>query len=224
MDADGQMHSVKALIDCGASSFFISPKLVQLLGLQTQSAFTTTRSLDSRILASMQNSQKLLLRLQYLPQLAPVDESDVLVVKMTSYDLVLGIPWFEKNNPDIDWSRKRLIALRNPNPVDLQIAGRYRHPKIPNPVNSGRYLTDPVNSGSGSPANALAGKSSEYESPDTSIEMISATQYERLLGNPKELSEAFAIRLWQGPGLLGGMEHGRELSHNGKYTQVCIAS
>ena len=41
------------------------------------------------------------------------------------------------------------------------------------------------------------------------IEMISSVQFEGLLASP-ELSEAFAIRLWQEAGLLGGTEHGRE--------------
>ena len=33
---------------------------------------------------------------QYWDYLAPVDESDVLVVPMSAYDLVLGLPWFHK--------------------------------------------------------------------------------------------------------------------------------
>jgi hypothetical protein len=44
------------------------------------------------------------------------------------------------------------------------------------------------------------------------IEMLSAVQFETLLANAGELSEAFAIRLWQGPGLLGGTEHGQVMS------------
>ena len=91
-----------------------------------------------------------------------------------------------------------------------------------------------MNSAPGSPANALAGTNddeaysekdelsagvqNENESPDVEmisenesldIEMISSVQFEGLLASP-ELSEAFAIRLWQEAGLLGGTEHGRE--------------
>ena len=86
---------------------------------------------------------------------------------------------------------------------------------------------------SGSPANALAGTNddeassenedqsavqSENESPDVEmisenesldIEMISSVQFESLLASP-ELSDAFAIRLWQEAGLLGGTEHREE--------------
>ena len=90
-----------------------------------------------------------------------------------------------------------------------------------------------MNSAPGSPANALAGTNddeassenedqsavqSENESPDVEmisenesldIEMISSVQFEGLLASP-ELSEAFAIRLWQEAGLLGGTEHREE--------------
>jgi hypothetical protein len=223
-DADGSMRTVKALIDCGASSFFISPKLVQLLGLreQTVPAYTTTRGLDGKILAHARNSRKLSLDLQYLPELALMQESDVLVVKMTSYDLVLGLPWFERYNPDIDWTRKRLINLRNP-------------------VNAQAGITDqnPMNAQVGklNPVIALAGKTNDDDVLNESrspvhpndealhIETLSAVQFESLLASA-ELSEAFAIRLWQGTGLLGGTEHGQGLSLNlsGKYTCACVAS
>jgi hypothetical protein len=116
MDREGKMRVVKALIDSGASSFFISPKLVRYLGLreQTSPAYITTRGLDGKILARARDSQKLSLRMQYLSHLAPVEEPEVLVVDMSAYDLVLGIPWFERHNPDIDWVKKRLMTLRNP--------------------------------------------------------------------------------------------------------------
>jgi hypothetical protein len=218
-DIDGTMRTVRALIDCGASSFFISPKLVQLLGLreQTEPAFTTTRGLDGTILAHARDSRKLSLDMQYLPELALMQEPDVLVVKMTSYDLVLGLPWFERHNPDIDWTRKRLINLRNP--ANHALAGRYpEHSSVLSGLN---------------PVNALAGTNSD-DAPDNEslssvhpnedreaidIEMLPAVQFESLLAGA-ELSEAFAIRLWQGPGLLGGTEHGQGLSLNfsGKYT------
>src|SRR5258705_6230940 len=126
LDAEGRMQYIRALIDCGASSIFISQKLVRSLGLETSAAYTTTRGLDGRILAHARNSQKLNLTMQYLPQLTPVEELDVLVVDMKAYDIVLGIPWFEIHNPDIDWVRKRLISLRNP-----------VHAGTQNPVNSG---------------------------------------------------------------------------------------
>jgi hypothetical protein len=61
-----------------------------------------------------QDSWNMRITVQYLVYLAPVDESDVLVVAMPAYDLVLEIPWFQKRNPDIDWSHHRLTSLRSP--------------------------------------------------------------------------------------------------------------
>ena len=140
---------------------------------------------------------------------------------MKAYDIVLGIPWFEIHNPDIDWVRKRLISLRNP-------------------VNSGTQ--SPINLGNS--ANALAGSLndvgtlSEHEelssvqnnenepSSETNIEMVSAVEFDCLLASA-ELSEAYALRLWQGTvGLLGGTEHGQEMSleQPGIYSQTCVAS
>src|SRR6266705_2281278 len=104
-NADGYMRMVKALIDCGATSLFISQKLVSSLGLrrQTEPAYATTRGLDGSILARARDTRKLSLKLQYMPYLAPVDKPDFLVVGMKPYDLVLGLPWFQKHGPHIDW-------------------------------------------------------------------------------------------------------------------------
>jgi len=51
---------------------------------------------------------------QYMEHLSPVQELEVLVVPMWAYDLVLGLPWFQSRNPDVDWQRGRLLALRTP--------------------------------------------------------------------------------------------------------------
>ena len=51
------------------------------------------------------DSRKIRITVQYLDYLVPLDRSDVIVVPMRAYDLVLGWPWFPKQNPDIDWAR-----------------------------------------------------------------------------------------------------------------------
>jgi len=52
---------------------------------------------------------------QYIDYLAKVDELDVLVEPMRAYDQVLDLPWFHKNNPDIDRARRLLTSLQSPN-------------------------------------------------------------------------------------------------------------
>jgi len=116
MDARGRWKTVRALIDCGATSVFVSPRLVERLGIEDQMkpAFTTTRGIDGKILVDARDSQKVDLNVQYLSYLAPTMEKDCLIVPMQAYDVVLGIPWFKARNPDIDWLHGCLLCLRTP--------------------------------------------------------------------------------------------------------------
>jgi hypothetical protein len=111
---------VKALIDCGATSIFASPWLVAKLGLETEHAHITTYRLDGGVLAHARDSRKMHLAVKYFAQ-APVDEPEArdsgdepeaLIVPMTAYDLVLGLPWFRTMNPEIDWEEGKLLSLR----------------------------------------------------------------------------------------------------------------
>jgi predicted aspartyl protease len=103
---------VKALIDCGATSIFASPKLIEILGLQTQQAHTTIYGLDGNVMSHAKDSRKTRLSVSYYEHEQPVDESEVLIVRMTAYDLVLGLPWFKAGNPEIDWETGKLLSLQ----------------------------------------------------------------------------------------------------------------
>lgn len=201
-DSTGKMVTVRALIDCGATSIFVSPKLVRSLGLETSPAYITTLGLGGAILAHARDSRRVRTMMQYLPHLAPVDESDVLVVKMTAYDLVLGMPWFERHGPEIDWARKRLLSLR---------AAAASHPS------DGVIATSP----NGGTAESHRAEGTRFAKADTpiSIEMLSATSFEKLLAGP-EASTAFAVRIWQGQGLLGGTLQGFSLNLTGETPHV----
>jgi hypothetical protein len=60
---------------------------------------------DRRCDAIYKGHRKTRITVQYLDYLAPVYKSVVLVVPMRAYDLVRGLPWFHKQNLDIDWAR-----------------------------------------------------------------------------------------------------------------------
>ena len=60
---------------------------------------------DRRCDATAMNSRKTRITVQHWDYLAQVDRSDMLVMPMRAYNLVLGLPWFPKQNPDIDWAR-----------------------------------------------------------------------------------------------------------------------
>jgi hypothetical protein len=93
-DRHGEMQRVQALIDCGATSIFMSPRLLLRLGLRHQAAHTTTLGLNGHVIEHANDSRKTTISVQYLKHLAPVDESEVVVVLIKAYDLVLGLPWF----------------------------------------------------------------------------------------------------------------------------------
>jgi hypothetical protein len=105
------MQRVKALIDCGATSIFISTSLLRKLKLPHEPAFTFTQALNGQVMMSAKESRKASLLVQYFEHLTPVDESEVLVVPMKAYDRVLGLPWFKARNPEIYWTKGRLTAL-----------------------------------------------------------------------------------------------------------------
>ena len=119
-DRYGEMQGVQVLIDSGATSTFMSPKLLRRLGLRHQAAHTTTLGLNGHVIEHANDSRKTTISVQYLNHLAPVDESEVLVVPIKAYDLVLGLPWLRARNPEIDWSKKLLLSLRNPTGSDTQ--------------------------------------------------------------------------------------------------------
>ena len=232
-DIDGSMRTIKALVDCGASSLFISQRLVDSLGFrnQTRPAYITTRGLDGTIMARAKDSRKLSLELQYMPHLAPVDEPDFLVVKMKPYDLVLGLPWFAKHGPEIDWVQKRLISLRNAESLDLRkvptgsrdqfgSGGTDSTPAVDlkpvgkslvdDTISASEPLMSRTVSGIAAESRTVTGRSADADEQARairrapSIEILSATQFESLLASTEVISSAFALRIWQGTGLLGG--------------------
>jgi hypothetical protein len=166
------MQRVKELIDCGATSIFRSPSLLRKLELPHEPAFISTPGLNCQVMMSARESRKASLEDQYLEHLEPVDESEVLVVAMKAYDLVLGLPWFKSRNPEIDWTNSPLAALRTPNEP--------QRAKIPEADRA-------------SPLLERSEENTNNEHPPD-IQLLGATTFGHLLAS-EEVVEAFAIRL-----------------------------
>jgi hypothetical protein len=115
-DIQGNWTRVKALIDCGATSIFASSKLIEILGLQTPEAHTTTYRLDGNVMSHTKDSRKTCLSVRYSEHEQPVDESEVLIVPIMAYDLVLGLLWFKARNLEIDWEAGKLLSLQRHQP------------------------------------------------------------------------------------------------------------
>jgi hypothetical protein len=127
------------------------------------------------------DSRKTRITIQYLDYLAPVNESDVVVVPMRSYDLVLGLPWFHKRNPEIDWAHRRLTGLRSPSV-------------------SGVEEMTPMST-------SVASKVSEAENDKLlgrgpSMQTLGATAFDDLLARD-EVVAAFALWIGECTGLVG---------------------
>jgi hypothetical protein len=90
--------------------------LIEILGLQTQEAHTTTYGLDGNVMSHAKDSRKTRLSVSYFEHEQPVDESEVLIVPMMAYNLVLGLPWFKARNPEIDWEAGKLLSLQRRQP------------------------------------------------------------------------------------------------------------
>jgi len=74
----------------------MAPRLLKRLGISHEAAHITSLSLDGKVMQHAKDSRKTRITIQYLDYLAPDNESDVLVIQMSAYDLVLGLPWFHK--------------------------------------------------------------------------------------------------------------------------------
>ena len=86
------MQCVRAIVDCGATSIFMTPRLLKRLGISHQAALITTLAMTGGVIQHAKDSRKTRITVQCVDYLAPVDRSDVLVVPMRAYDLVLGLP------------------------------------------------------------------------------------------------------------------------------------
>jgi len=93
-DGNWEMQCVRALIDCGAMSILMAPRVQTQLGLVDEPSYVTTLGLNAQAMAHASDSRKTAFTVQYMEHLSPVRESEVLVVPMRAYDLVLGLPWF----------------------------------------------------------------------------------------------------------------------------------
>jgi len=101
-DKHGKMQLVRALIDCRAPSVLLAPRLLKRLGISREAAHTTTLGLGGQIMQHAKVSRKMSITIQYMENLPPVPEPEVLVMPMRAYDRVLKLLWFKGRNPEID--------------------------------------------------------------------------------------------------------------------------
>jgi len=180
------MHPVKAIIDSSATRIFISPSLLKKLELPHEPAFTSTQGLNDQVMMFARKSRKASLLVEYFEHLKPVDKSEVSVVPMKPYHLVLGLPWFKARNPEIECTKGRLTALRLQNSTQR---AEFRE--------SDRTSALPELS-----------EENTIDRPPTDIQLLGATTFGHLSASEEEV-EAFAIRLGEYEGFHGTSRGGR---------------
>jgi len=210
-DQHGELQRIRALIDCGATTIFMSPQLLNRLGLPHEAAHISTHGLDGQVIAHARKSRKTAITVQYMDHLAPVHEPEVLVVPMGAYDLVLGFPWFKTRKPEIDWATGRLTSLRTPSGegearrsgmIVQWYEGRYdKSTKVRLPDIGGSTPT--INTTSEIPVDPDGNpRESGEDSPTPDIEILGATAFDDLLASDETI-ETFALRIGECSGLLG---------------------
>jgi hypothetical protein len=191
-DGSGEMQPVRAPIDWGATSIFMAPRLRKLLGLMDEPAYMTTVGLNGQVMAHGSDSGKTAFTVQYMEHLSPVQESGVLVVPMRAYDLVLGLPWFNSRNPDVDWQSGRLLALRTPGEAEVVAVDRVEHQECPGNVPGSTAREEACSEGGGG-------------IPD--IQILGATAFDDLLAS-EQVVGTFFLRVGDCTGLLGATVEG----------------
>jgi hypothetical protein len=97
----------------------LSPRLRKRLDLAEEPAYVTSLGLNGQVMAHASGSRKMVFTVQSMEHLSLVREPEVLVVPLPAYDLVLGLPWFQSRNPDVDWQPCRLLALQTPRGAEV---------------------------------------------------------------------------------------------------------
>jgi len=191
-NGSGGMQPVRALIDCGATSIFMTPRLRKRLRQAGKPAYVTTLGLNGHVTAHASESRKAMITVRYIEHLSPVQESEVLVVPKRAYDLVLGLPWLLSRNPDVDWQSGRLLALRTPAGADVVAVDRVDHQECPGYAPGSTAREEACSEGGGG---------IPY------IQILGATAFDDLLASELVVG-TFFLRVWDCTGLLGATMEG----------------
>jgi hypothetical protein len=170
----------------------MTPRLRKRLGLAVKPAYVITLGLNGQVMAHTSDSRKTAFTGQYMDHISPVEESEVLVVPMRAYDLVLGLPWFQSRNPDTDWQSGRLLALGTPGGAEVVAVDQVDQQECPRNVPGSTAREEACSKGRGG-------------IPD--IQILRATTFDDLLAS-EQVVGTFFLRVGDCTGLLGATVEG----------------
>jgi hypothetical protein len=143
-------------------------------------------------MAHGRDSRKTAFTVQDTEHLSPVQAAEVLVVPMRAYDLVLGLPWFQSRNPDVNWQSGRLLALRTARGAEVVAVDRVDHQECPGNVPGSTVREEACSEGG-------------CGIPD--IQILGGTAFDDLLAL-EQVVGTFFLRLGDCTGLLGATVEG----------------
>ena len=106
-----QIIETSAIIDCGATGSFIDPELVALANFplkkldQQVKAYNIDRTTNSKGNIVWETNVDLLFPKHQ-------ENAKLMVLNLGRKQIILGMPWLKKWNPDIDWVNKRISIPR----------------------------------------------------------------------------------------------------------------
>jgi len=113
-----QWKCIRALINCGATSVFMGPRLLQQIELLSELAHITIVCIYTQTMMSVKDSWKMTIWCQNLNTLKLVKQHHGFFVSMAAYIQILGHLSFLSMNSELDWSKSYMIGLqlriRNP--------------------------------------------------------------------------------------------------------------
>jgi len=129
---------------------------------------------------SAKERRKACLLVQYIEFLERLEVSEPVIVLMRDCDIVLGLPWLDMVNREIDRNKCRLTAPRTANVLQrVQIPQRDHACPLPD-----------------------YGSGNRNDQPATDVQLLGASTFSHLLVM-KEVVKPFAIRLGECQGFLG---------------------
>ena len=99
-------HRATVLVDCGATGNFVSSTFVEKHGLSVTDSCETIKGYDGRSEKSGGTLGAARVRIA-----AYSEPMDLTVATLSGYDVILGMPWFERYNPIVDWRGKSLTFV-----------------------------------------------------------------------------------------------------------------
>ena len=99
---------VRVLIDLGATENFLSKTMAIKLGLPLRDDDNEELELPNGHTESIE----LLFKSVELQIGSYRENLEWKVIRLARYDVILGMPWMEQYNPEVDW-RKKIVKIKN---------------------------------------------------------------------------------------------------------------